>query len=294
MAAPRRTLGSVHGPPSGRICSPTRRKRQNGAVTPRRDRPAYKKRFGQHHLVQPELCDPAVRFLDPGGRAVVEIGPGGGILTRRLLDAGARVLACEIDLEWSFATAPSFRDDPVTWVAVDAQKLDWDRLPAGTRVAGNLPFNVGTPILVDLLARAGRVDRMAFLVQKEVAERICATPGTRDWGALGVWTAAWAFPVRLGDVKPGSFRPPPRVWGSFVGLRARDAPVLPRERMGRLEELVRAAFSQRRKTIRNSLGARLGRERVEAVLEAAGVDPSARAEQLDLDAFVRLTRASFP
>lgn len=256
------------------------------------DRPRLRKRFGQHHLVDPALCRPLVTYLEPAGRHVLEIGPGGGVLTRALLDAGARVTALEVDAAWAFTLRRTLAGRPVSIAIADALDLDPSRIAPATLVAGNLPFNVGTPMLGRLL-RAGphRLPRAGVMVQKEVADRLVAVPGTSAYGALTVLVAARARCERLGNVKPGSFRPPPKVAASFVGLRLHEPPVPP-DRLPAFEAIVRSAFASRRKTLRNNLAKAWGRREAVARLERAGIDPDDRAERLSLDAFVALARVA--
>lgn len=249
-------------------------------------RPRLNKSLGQHHLVDGALCRPLVDWLEPAGETVLEIGPGGGVLTRELLAARARVLAIERDPEWAFHLAA--RRLPNLALAVsDALDLDPRQLAPGTLVAGNLPFNVGTKILEGLLPHGERVPRIGVMVQKEVADRLVARPGDGAYGALSVLVAAYARVRTLAVVKPGSFRPPPKVAAAFVGLTLGPPPV-PAASMPRLERVIKAAFGQRRKTLRNSLGAVFGRARALAMLDAAGIDSGRRAETLGLDDYVRL------
>ncbi|MEE8137973.1 MAG: 16S rRNA (adenine(1518)-N(6)/adenine(1519)-N(6))-dimethyltransferase RsmA [Thermoanaerobaculia bacterium] len=248
-----------------------------------------RKRLGQHHLRSGALCRPVLDFLHPGGRTVLEIGPGGGVLTRELLRAGARVLSCELDPEWAFRLArdPALR--PVSLVLGDALDLAWERLPRGTLVAGNLPYGISTVLIGRLLARSEGVARAAFLVQLEVALRLAAGPGDPDYGALSVLTQARAAVTVLGRVARGSFRPVPKVGGAFVGL-VRRPPPLPASRMPEFAATVRLAFARRRKTLRNALAAGWGRERTEEVLGALGIERRVRSEQLTLEDFVAIHR----
>jgi len=254
--------------------------------------PRLKKALGQHHLVDGRLCRPLVAFLRPDGQRVLEIGPGGGVLTRELARAGARVWTWELDPEWALALSRGWREPgpPPALVVGDALDVPWGRLPSPTLAAGNLPYAVATALIARLLRHPARVPRAAFLVQKEVADRLTATPGGRDYGALSVLTQARAEVVPLGRVRAGSFRPPPKVDGAFVGLVARRAPAPP-DAMERFEATVHAAFGQRRKTLRNALGAAWGRPAAEAALVAAELDPGARAEELGVDDFLRLAAA---
>ena len=253
--------------------------------------PRLKKRFGQHHLRHAGLCRPLVEFLRPAGRRVVEIGPGGGVLTGELLRAGARVWAWEVDAEWAAALRRRLPAAELSPVVGDALELPWARLPGGTRVAGNLPYAIATRLIQDLLAFASGVDRAAFLVQAEVARRLVAGPGDSDYGALSVLVQARAEIRALGRVRRASFRPPPKVDGAFVGL-ARRPPAVPAAEWDAFEVLVRVAFGRRRKTLRNALAARWPRRRVDRLLAAQGLSTTARATELGLDRLLELYRGS--
>lgn len=253
--------------------------------------PRLRKTLGQHHLVDGGLTRPLIEFLAPAGQRVVEIGPGGGILTRELLRAGGSVLAIELDRDWAFELRRRLPAPALRLVIADGLALDWKCLPAPTLVAGNLPYNVATPLIARILGAFPSVPRAAFLVQKEVADRLVATAGDAAYGALSVLTAARSQPRILGRVRPGSFRPPPKVDSAFVGFTLREPP-LPKAEMPAFDALVHAAFSQRRKTLRNSLGATTGREVARRWLEGAGIEAGRRAEELSLEEFLTLYRAS--
>jgi 16S rRNA (adenine1518-N6/adenine1519-N6)-dimethyltransferase len=236
-------------------------------------RPRLKKRLGQHHLTSSALCRPLVDFLAPAGERVLEVGPGGGVLTSALLATGARV----------FGRAAAGLQPLV----MDALDLPWQRIPAPTLVAGNLPYNVATQVIAGVLPHHARVPRAAFLLQKEVAERLTARPGTRDYGALTVLVQCHAEARILGRVRPGSFRPPPKVESAFVGLRLQPPPLQPPA----LEDflgLVRHGFGQKRKTLRNALGRVTAPARVEACLRELGLPASSRAEELALPEWLAL------
>jgi 16S rRNA (adenine1518-N6/adenine1519-N6)-dimethyltransferase len=278
--------------------------------------PRLKKALGQHHLVSGALCRPLIDFLQPGGgQRVVEVGPGGGVLTGELLAAGARVLAWEVDLEWAAELRRRLgagtgrggsggrggargsggkggaggAGGALAIVVEDALDLPWGRLPAPTLAAGNLPYNIATALLAALLPHHRRVPRAAFLVQREVAERLLARPGEAAYGSLSVLVAAYARAVPLGRVRRGSFRPPPKVEGAYVGFELR-APPLPEEEMPAFLATVRLAFAQRRKTLRNALAAGWGRERAAAVLAGMGLAEDVRAERLGLEELLALYR----
>ena len=239
-------------------------------------------------MLRPEACRPLIDFLAPEGERILEIGPGGGVLTRALLQAGARVWGAELDLEWAWQLRRSLGGEAaLRIVAIDALDLEWERLPPSTMVAGNLPYNVATPILAALLPHHRQVPRAAFLLQKEVAERLTAKPGTRDYGALTVLVACHAEAMILGRVKPGAFRPPPKVDSAFVGLRLRPPP-LPDADLPSFLAFVREGFGQKRKTLRNSLGRSVGPARVLTAIETLGLLPTARAEELSLERWLAL------
>jgi len=202
-------------------------------------------------------------------------------------------MACELDLEWACELRRAHRQPALTVVVADAGKIDWQRLPAATLVTGNLPFNVGTRLVESLLPHGARVPRAAFMLQKEVAERLAARPGDPAYGSLSVLVAAWAHAHLLGWVRPGSFRPPPKVWGAYVGLEL-HAPPLPSAEMPDFTRLVRQAFAQRRKTLRNSLKPMLPPARVEAAMGDLGLAATVRAESLPLEVFVALYRTLRP
>ena len=255
-----------------------------------RGTPPLQRSLGQHHLRHPGSAAPAVDFLNVAGRSVVEIGPGGGVLTRLLLERGAsRVIACELDLLWTMELRRRIADPRLVLVAGDGCDLCYERAPATTRIAGNLPYNVATRIVLAVLERAPVGARAAFLVQREVADRLTAEPGESDYGGLSVVVAARATARRLSVVPPGSFVPPPAVTSAFVGLE-RVAPPVDETEWSAFAGFVRTAFSQRRKTLLNNFRSSVGRPAVAAALAALDLPPKARAESLGLSEFVGLFR----
>lgn len=253
--------------------------------------PFLKKSLGQHHLTDGALCRPLVQFLAPRGERVLEIGPGGGVLTAELLAAGARVLGWELDLEWAAVLRRRFPSPDLSLAVGDALEIDWSRLPSPTLVAGNLPYNVATAILERLLPHHEHIPRAAVLVQKEVAERLVARPGDEAYGSMSVLVAACAEARILGRVRPGSFRPPPKVDSAFVGFLLHPPPV-PADELSGFIRTVRLAFGQRRKTLRNALAAGWGRERAETVLTAVGLPEKVRAEELGIEEFLAIWRVA--
>lgn len=260
------------------------------------ERPRRKKSLGQHHLREGSLCRPLLEFLfagpAPAARPpfVVEIGPGGGVLTAELLSAGAEVLALELDPEWAATLRSRLASEKLSVRVGDVLDFDWSAVPSGTLVCGNLPYQIGTAI-VDRVVRAyPQVERAAFLLQREVVDRLTAQPGDSEYGSLSLLTQARASVTRLGIVRPGSFVPPPKVDSAFVGLRLRPAP-LPESEMPAFERLLRAAFRQRRKTLLNSFTSSFSRPAVETALATLGHEAKTRAETLAMDDFLALSRA---
>lgn len=264
------------------------------------DRPPLQKRLGQHHLRSGSLVQPLLQWLGPpGDRArlarVLEIGPGGGVLTFALLDRGFATTAWELDPRWAFELHRRARERQdleasLQLVLGDALDLPWHRLRGVSAVLGNLPYNVATVILQQALAEAHQGLKLGFLVQLEVAQRICAESGSKTYGALSVLVRArCSDPMILGKVKPGSFHPPPKVDSAFVGLTLGGEAWSP-ARWATFTDLVFAAFGKRRKTIRNALSDRRAAG-LDAALEQADVDPRQRPEQLGIDRWLALHQA---
>lgn len=250
-----------------------------------------KKRFGQHFLARPSVCERMVRSarVVPGDR-VLEVGPGLGILTEALVAAGAEVTAIEIDP--TLATRLAERLPQVRVVQADATRADWSELlpGGGWKVVANLPYNVGTGLVMDLL-RSGRVASITAMLQAEVVGRMVAGAGDELYGALSVEVALRAGGAVVASVPPEAFVPPPKVHSLVVHLVVHPVAESGGLDPADVDRVVRAAFAQRRKTVRNSLAATFGAARTAGALAAAGVDPGARAEVLDRAAFVALARA---
>lgn len=253
---------------------------------------AARRALGQHFLLDPAVCARiAAQAGDLAGRHVLEVGPGPGGLTRALLATGAAsVLAVEIDRRAVAALAELAALHPGRLAVREADALTLDpaeALPAPRRIVANLPYNIGTPLLVRWLRGAAALEGMTLMFQQEVAERIAAAPDTDAYGRLGV-LAQWRCTARLAlSLPPGAFSPPPKVWSAVVDLvpHAADPGAA---LFAAMERVTAAAFGQRRKMLRGALRP-LGRP--EALLEDAGIAGDRRAETLSVGEFDRLARA---
>ena len=257
-----------------------------------------RKRFGQHFLERAWVAKLIDALAVSADDTVLEIGAGRGELTRPLAQRVRRVVAIEIDRDLA-ATLPSQVGPNVRIVEGDFLEVDLDTILAGEvrplRVVGNLPYNVSSPILFMLLhgAEQGRRFRDATLMlQKEVADRIMASPGTGEYGALAIQVALLADVDRLLTLPPGAFRPPPKVTSAVIRLTFRP----PRVEVGdadAFERVVRGVFLQRRKTLLNAfrpVASSFGRSAAE-VIERAGLDATKRPQTLTVSDMARLTRA---
>jgi len=248
-----------------------------------------RKRFGQNFLHDAGVIHRILRAIHPkADEHLLEIGPGQGAITASLVDSGARLDVIELDkdlvplLLQQFGLKANFHLHQG-----DALKFDFASLgaaPHGLRVVGNLPYNISTPLIFHLLEHAGQIRDMHFMLQKEVVQRMAAGPSGGDWGRLSIMVQYHCRVEHLFDVGPGAFNPPPKVDSAIVRLVPHETLPHPARDHRLLERVVREAFNQRRKTLRNTLRQLLDAEDI----AAAGVDGSQRPEQLDLAAFVRL------
>jgi 16S rRNA (adenine1518-N6/adenine1519-N6)-dimethyltransferase len=240
-----------------------------------------RKRFGQHFLHDPGVIRRIVESVAPtAGERIVEVGPGRGALTWSLLAVAGQLDAIEIDRDLAHKLMCDPRADGALRVHVE-NVLDTDfiglRGDGGPlRIVGNLPYNISTPLLFRLLTQRSAIADMHFMLQKEVVDRMIAQPSSKEYGRLTVMLAAVAEVDGLFDVGPGAFQPRPKVWSAIVRLRPSQAPRFEIGREGALRTLVTAAFSHRRKTLRNSLKGLLTPQEI----ESCGIDPQLRPETL--------------
>jgi 16S rRNA (adenine1518-N6/adenine1519-N6)-dimethyltransferase len=259
----------------------------------RRHRLTAIKSLGQHFLLDGNLTARIARAAEPLAHCnVVEIGPGPGGLTRALLLEGARhVTAIERDPRAAAALAEltDFFPGRLTIIEGDALEIDPAAVAAAPRrIVANLPYNIATPLLLGWLENIAAYESLTLMFQKEVALRLVAPPGGKDYGRLSVMTQWNAEPRLLFDISPKAFTPPPKVTSTLVRIAPRAMPPAPCERKD-LERVVAAAFGQRRKMLRaalKTLGVDTG-----ALLEKSGIEPTERAERLTVEQFVALARA---
>lgn len=248
-----------------------------------------RKRFGQHFLTDGAVLDAIVDAIDPQpGEALVEIGPGLGALTDPLVARCGRLTVIELDRDLA---ARLRRRPELEVIEADVLQVDLEALAQRhdrkLRIVGNLPYNISTPILFQLLGAVDHVLDQHFMLQKEVVERMAAAPGSKDYGRLSVMLQ-WRYEIEsVLDVPPESFDPPPRVDSAVVRMR----PLLPAPEVDAalLEELVRVAFSQRRKVLRNTLGRWLAERNF-----TGGFELQRRAEEVPVAAYLELARALAP
>jgi 16S rRNA (adenine1518-N6/adenine1519-N6)-dimethyltransferase len=250
-----------------------------------------RKRFGQNFLVDQSYIQKIVDAVGPlPGDAVVEIGPGLGALTEPLLRRLNQLHVIEIDRD--LVARLRARDEAIKSKLVvhesDALKFDFTTLPSPLKIVGNLPYNISSPLLFHIAETAPHVSSITVMLQKEVVDRMCATPDTPDYGRLSVMLQATFAIKRLFIVPPGAFRPVPNVDSAVAQLIPLPQPLVPAAQFARFSAIVTAAFGQRRKTLRNALKGIL----TEAQISAAGINLQARGETLGVGEFVRL--ASLP
>ena len=265
----------------------------NSAHSPRAGFTApAKKQLGQHFLADAHYVEKIVLAVNPkDGERLVEVGPGQGAITFPLLRRHPKLTVIEFDRDLiAPLTAAAAPLGELTIVHRDVLQVDFTALAEGAkiRLVGNLPYNISSPILFHALEHAAAISDMTFMLQKEVVDRMAAAPGSKVYGRLSVMLQAWCEVTALFVVPPGAFRPPPKVDSAVVRLVPRDPATVGIHDPKHFADVVKAAFGQRRKTLRNALNGIVD----EAGFAAAGVRNDLRAEQLDVADFIALANAT--
>ena len=259
-----------------------------------------KKRFGQNFLVDRNVLNKILEAADiHDGDPVLEVGAGAGGLTLALAERGANVVAVEIDRRLIAILTEALQGRPnVAVVSADILGLNLPQFlrdhfgSAKAKVLGNLPYYITSPIIAELLQARAQIERMVLMMQREVAERLRSSPGTKDYGSMSVFVQYYSEPEVIARVSKNVFLPPPEVSSAIVRLtpRARPPVEVPSDEL--FFDVVHCAFGQRRKTLLNSLSdcqaLGLSKDQVLRVLQEAGIDPSRRAETLSLEEFARI------
>jgi 16S rRNA (adenine1518-N6/adenine1519-N6)-dimethyltransferase len=247
-----------------------------------------RKRFGQNFLHDAGVIQRIVQAVSPQpGQRIVEIGPGQGAITLPLLEACGKLEVIELDRDLIQPLADKAAGHGELIIhQQDVLKFDFRALAGDDqlRIVGNLPYNISTPLLFHLIDQSAVIQDMHFMLQKEVVDRMAAVPGNRDYGRLSVMIQYHCKVDPLFRVRPGAFTPAPKVESAIVRLTPRQHPPAQLDDPASLSRLVREAFSQRRKTLRNTRKKLLPVE----YIEAAGVDPGARAETITLEQYIAL------
>ncbi len=260
----------------------------------------FKKGLGQNFLTSQEVLEDIADAAETEDMGVIEIGPGFGVLTNELAKRAKKVAALEIDER----LIPVLKDtlseyDNVTIINTDVMKTDMKRLieeefgGGPINIAANLPYYITTPIITMLIESRLPIKKLVVMVQREVADRICARPGTKDYGAISVLCRYYTEPELIRTVPAGLFVPPPKVDSAVIRMSFRSRPAVAVKDEKLFFKTVKAAFSQRRKTLLNCLAAHfpLGKERLAHITEKAGIDPRRRGETLSLEEFAKLADA---
>jgi 16S rRNA (adenine1518-N6/adenine1519-N6)-dimethyltransferase len=249
-----------------------------------------RKRFGQNFLADPHYVARIADAVAPRpGETVVEIGPGLGALTEALIARAGRIVAVEIDRDLAARLRERYPPERLELVVGDALAFDFASLGRDLRVVGNLPYNISSPLLFHLAAQAHALRDLTVMLQREVVARMTAAPATPDYGRLTVMLQATFEVERLFTVPAGAFRPAPKVESAVARLVPLGAARPPIADAARFAGVVAAAFSQRRKTLRNALASVVTPE----AFAAAGIDPQRRGETLSVAEFVALADAPF-
>lgn len=251
-----------------------------------------RKRFGQNFLRDEGVIEAIARAISPAAEDhIVEIGPGEGALTGALIGSGCRLDAIELDRDLTAGLLAAFSIHlGFNLYSCDALHFDFGGLAkegGPLRIVGNLPYNISTPLIIQLLAQRQVIQDMHFMLQLEVVDRLAAAPGSKLWGRLGVLAQYHCEVEALFEVPPESFHPPPKVQSALVRLSPRKTSPWAEVDKTALGRCVALCFAQRRKTLRNNLRGHLD----DVALQALGIDPGARAETLSIESFIALTSA---
>ncbi len=257
-----------------------------------------KKRFGQNFLKDQGVVERILNAADIGpNELVLEIGPGLGALTDRLLPLARKVHVMEVDLDLIQALLDREAQNLVVHQG-DALRLDWAHLLGDTeryKLVANLPYNISSQVLFKILDHRALFDRLVLMFQKEVGDRLAAGPGSKDYGILSVFCQLWFDVRKVVNVPPGAFNPPPKVTSAVLSFEPLAAPRVEVADEVFFRRVVKGAFALRRKTLRNALkGAGLGFDQLDEVMNAAGIDPARRGETLSLEEFARLAEVLKP
>lgn len=243
-----------------------------------------RRRFGQNFLHDQGIISKILRNIDARPEQnIIEIGPGQGALTWPLLAAAGELTVIEIDRDLAAALRQDERGQGLTVIEQDVLTVDFSKLPTPMRIVGNLPYNISTPLLFHLLTYAERIQDMYFMLQAEVVDRMAAAAGSSDYGRLSIGIQYHCEVERVLRVPPGCFNPAPKVDSAVVKLTPRPPRWALQDRKA-FDRVVRAAFGQRRKTLRNGLRKLISDEQFAAV----GVDSSWRPQQLAIEDYVKL------
>ena len=258
----------------------------------------FKKGLGQNFLTSQEVLEEIADAAEIDGRGVLEIGPGFGVLTNELAKRAEKVVACEIDERLLPVLADTLSEyDNVKIINRDILKTDVRALIeeefGGERIsiAANLPYYITTPIITGIVEARLPIDKLVVMVQKEVADRICAGPGKKDYGALSVLCRFYTEPELIRTVPAGLFVPQPKVDSAVLVMRFLDRPLVDIKDEKMFFRVVKAAFSQRRKTLLNCLASAFpqGKDELSELLRSVGIDPTRRGETLTLSEFGAIT-----
>lgn len=250
-----------------------------------------KKRFGQHFLhdesVLEQICN---AILPTANDTVLEIGPGGGALTKYLIQNVKKLIVIELDRDLipDLEKMAAMNEVDMSVISADVLKVDFSTLEPDSKllkVVGNLPYNISTQVMFKCLEHHQRIDQMIFLLQKEVVDRITAPPGSKSYGRLGVMMQYYCQTEKLFEVGAEAFKPPPKVTSAVVRLIPHEKLPYVATSTKDFAQVVRTAFSQRRKTLSNSLKPMLSRTEIESLM----IDPRIRPEQLSVEQFVQLS-----